>query len=118
MFTDGFLQHNLQELELEMERRCLVLNLKCADEHQVQQFARDVFQNMGKLNEAATHGDALARTKMELYSLSMLMHKSLFEMYGPNYISSFDDLSVQKAAWAALARAFWRELENRENKNE
>ena len=118
MFTGGFLQHNIQELELQMERRCLVLNLNCTEEHQVQLFARDMFQNMDALKEAATHGDALARTKMELYSLAMLMHKSLLEAYGPNYINSFADLSVQNVAWVALAKALWRELESRDNKDQ
>jgi hypothetical protein len=113
MFTDGFLQHNLQELEREMERRCLVMNMHCTDMNQVQVFARDVYQNMDKLKEAATHGDAQARNKLELYSLSVLMHKALLEMYGPDYINHFEDLSVQNEAWVALARAFWRELENR-----
>jgi hypothetical protein len=55
---------------------------------------------------------------MELYSLAMLMHKALLEVYGPDYISRFEDLSVQNVAWTALARAFWRELENRENKSQ
>jgi hypothetical protein len=113
MFTGGFLQHNLQELELEMERRCLALKLDSANEYQMQAFAREVFQNMETLKEAATHGDALARTKMELYSLSMLMHKAHMEMYGPDYIKYFRELSVKNAAWTALARAFWRELESR-----
>lgn len=117
MFTDSFLQHNLQELELEMERRCLVMNMHCTDMSQVQVFAHDVYQNMDGLKEAATHGDAQARNKLELYSLAMLMHKALLEMYGPDYITHFEDLSVRNAAWVALARAFWRELESRNPEN-
>jgi len=113
MFTKGFLQHDLRELEMEMERRCLVLNLDSADEYQVQVFARDLLQNMDKLKESATHGEVNARTKMELYSLAMLMHKSLLEIYGPDYVSLYADLSVQNVAWAALAKALWRELESR-----
>lgn len=113
MFTDRFLQHNLQELEREMERRCLVMNMHCVDKNQVQMFARDVYQNMDKLKEAASHGDAQARTKMELYSLAMLMHKALLAMFGPGYVNHFEDLSVQNMAWVALARAFWQELESR-----
>ena len=35
------------------------------------------------------------------------------EMYGPDYIKYFKELSDKNAAWTTLARAFWRELESR-----
>ena len=108
MFTQGFLNHEMQELELEMERHCIALGMDFSDKQQVHYFAGDLLQNINALKIAAGGGDMQARIKVELYGLAMLMHHANLEKFGDNYMSQLDQLAQQEAAWVALSKAMWQ----------
>lgn len=116
MFNQEFLQHDMQALELEMERRCLALGLDFSDDYQTHVFAQELMQHVDQLKRAAAEGDMPARIKVELYGLALLMHKANLEKFGANYLLQIDELSKQQTAWAALSKAVWKELDKREIK--
>jgi len=113
MFSSGILSDDARDIELEIERKCLVLGIDVANAHQVQRFAHDLLQNIDTLRNAASSGDRVADSKVELYGLSVLMHKTYSESLGAGYLAQFDELAKQQKAWAIVARAIWRELEER-----
>lgn len=113
MFTKDFLHHDATELELEIEHRCLALQLDCRDEAGLRLFVHDILSHLGKLKTAAAKGDITARTKMELYGLTMLLHQNNLETLGPDYLQHFAELARGEVAWAALVRAMWHELQAR-----
>lgn len=100
------------ELEREIERKCLILNLDCNDNVAVQTFAHDVLGHLEPYGKAAA-GNMQARVKIELYGMAMLMHKNNTANFGPGYISQLDALSAYAPAWVHIARAIWNELERR-----
>ncbi len=113
MFTDGFLQQDMDDMVLEIERRCVALQLDYSDEVQVQLFVQDMFQNIDLHKHNAASGDVRARNRVEIYGLSMLMHDANQVRFGLNYLSKIDELSKLEGAWTILAKAMWRELESR-----
>lgn len=107
-----------RELELEIERKCLLLQLNCDDGVAVQNFAHDVLNHLDSYGKAAAEGDMLARIKIELYGLAMLMHKTNVATFGPSYMTQLDALSAHQGAWVCIARAIWNELDRRSSINE
>lgn len=113
MFSDEILRQDGRDIELEIERKCIILGLDVTNKIQLQQFAENLLQNIDELRKAAVGGDRLATMKVELYGLAMLMHKTNSELLGAGYLTQFEDLSRHQTAWAAVAAALWRELEVR-----
>lgn len=102
-----------RELELEIERKCLLLQLNCNNGTAVQSFAHDVLSNLDGYGKAAANGDMQARIKIELYGMAVLMHKTNVATFGPGYMSQLESLSAHQGAWVNIARAIWDELERR-----
>lgn len=113
MFTKNFLHTDMLELELEMQHRFIALQLDYNDPAQLHRFAHDMLENMAHLKDAAEKGDHAARTRVDLYGLAMLMHRTSMEMFGPAYLAQFEQLTQEYKAWPGLARALWQELESR-----
>lgn len=113
MFGDEIEFKIERELELEIERKCLILQLDCMDEVAVQTFAHDVLTHLDRYGKAAAEGDMQARIKIELYGLAVLMHKSNTATYGPAYMTQLAALAEHESAWVNIARAIWNELERR-----
>lgn len=113
MFTKNFLHTDMLELEIEMQHRCLALQLDYNDPAQIHHFAHDMLQNMAHLRAAAERGDRMARTQVELYSMVVLMHRTSMEMFGPAYFGQLEQLTQEYKAWPVLAKALWQELESR-----
>ena len=107
-----------RELELEIERKCLLLQLNCGDNSAVQSFAHDVLSHLDSYGKAAANGDMQARIKIELYGMAVLMHKTNIATFGPAYMSQLDALTPQQGAWVNIARAIWSELETRNAMND
>lgn len=107
-----------RELELEIERKCIILQLDCSNGVAVHNFVHDVLGHLDQYGKAAADGDMQARIKIELYGMAVLMHKSNIANFGPDYLSQLDALSARESAWVQLARAIWSELEKREAMNE
>lgn len=116
MFSRQFLNHDNGEIEHEMARRCAILRLDCNDTGQLRWFIHDLLQNLELLKIAAATGDVLARTKLELYGLAMLMHKSQREELGEDYLRNFAMLARENKTWAIFAHLLWHELESRHAK--
>ena len=93
MFTKEFLEHDLNDLKLEIERRCIALQLDCSDEVQAQMFVHDLLRNIEQLKLKATHGDMLARIKVEIYGLFLLMYEANQDQFGSDYSSKIDEQS-------------------------
>lgn len=102
------------ELELEIERKCLILQLDYTDAVAVQAFAHDVLNHLEAYGKAAAAGDMQARIKIELYGMAMLMHKSNVATLGPAYMSQLDALADRESAWVNIARGIWEELARRD----
>ncbi|GAB5603972.1 hypothetical protein TK5_00510 [Sideroxyarcus sp. TK5] len=102
-----------RELELEIERKCLLLRLDCNDHAALHHFAHDVLSHLESYGKAAASGDMQARIKIELYGLAVLMHKANVTTFGPAYMTQLDALSRQQGAWVNIAQAIWSELETR-----
>lgn len=113
MFGDELEFKIERELELEIERKCLILQLDCNNDVAVQSFAHDVLMHLDRYGKAAAEGDMQARIKIELYGLAMLMHKNNAATYGPAYMAQLDALAEHESAWVNIARAIWNELERR-----
>jgi hypothetical protein len=113
MFTKNFLHTDMLELEIEMQHRCLALQLDYTDPVQIHRFAHDMLQNMASLRDAAEKGDRAARTQVELYGLTVLMHRTSVELFGPAYFAQLEQLTQDYKAWPVLAKALWQELESR-----
>ncbi len=107
-----------RELELEIERKCLILQLDYEDDGAVNAFAHDVISHLDRYGKAAADGNMQARVKIELYGMAVLMHKSNAANFGANYLSRLDDLSGHESAWVKIARAIWNELDRRSSMNE
>jgi hypothetical protein len=107
-----------QELELEIERKCLLLQLDCNDDTAVRSFAHDVLGHLESYGRAAAAGDIQARIKIELYGMAVLMHKNNAAMFGPGYLAQLDALAAHESAWVSIARALWNELERRNLMND
>jgi hypothetical protein len=103
-----------RELELEIERKCLILQLDSHDAAAANRFAHDVLSHLDSYGKAAANGDMQARIKIELYGMAVLMHKSHAASFGPGYMTQLDALSERESAWVNIARAIWNELERRE----
>ncbi|MDD2720603.1 MAG: hypothetical protein PHH47_04770 [Gallionella sp.] len=104
------LLHDVSEIDVEIRRRCIALGVDCRDELALQRLAHEVLWSTGKLNSAASGGDVAARVKVEIYALTMMVHKINIETLGPSYVSEMDEMSSLEPAWASIARAIWREL--------
>ncbi len=117
MFGDDIVFKVERELELEIERKCLILQLDCSSEVSVHNFARDVLSHLDQYGKAAAKGDLHSRIKIELYGMAVLMHKSNVANFGPDYMTQLDALAVRETAWVPLARAIWNELERRNSMN-
>lgn len=113
MPNDEFLLRDALGLELQIRRHCAVLKLDCADEYQVQQFAREMLQNMEQLKAAVSKGDRGAKTKVELFGMTLMMHQANTKAFGPDYLLHMGALSREETAWVAIAKALWAELEAR-----
>lgn len=113
MPNDEFLLRDALGLELQMRRHCIALRLDCADEHQVQQFAREMLQNMEQLKDAVSKGDRIAKSKVELFGMTVMMHQANTKAFGPDYLLHMGALRREETVWVALAEALWSELEAR-----
>lgn len=118
MFGDDIVFRVEHELELEIERKCLILQLDCNSPVAARSFARDVLGHLDSYSKAAANGDMQARIKIELYGMAVLMHKSNTANFGPGYMTQLDALSERESAWVNIARAIWNELEQRNSTNE
>ncbi|MFH2135950.1 MAG: hypothetical protein ABII81_12390 [Pseudomonadota bacterium] len=118
MFGDDIVFKVEHELELEIERKCLILQLDCGNDVAVQTFAHDVLSHLDRYGKAAANGDMQARIKIELYGMAVLMHKSNAANFGPDYMTQLDALSARESAWVKIARAIWNELERRNAMND
>jgi hypothetical protein len=118
MFGDDISFRIERELELEIERKCLILNLDFNDDVAVHAFAHDVLSNLDRYGKAAADGDMQARIKIELYGMAVLMHKSNAANFGAGYMTQLDALSERESAWVMIARAIWNELERRSTMND
>jgi len=107
-----------RELELEIERKCLILQLDCSNDVAVHHFVHDVLSHLDQYGKAAAEGDMQARIKIELYGMAVLMHKSNTANFGPDYMTQLDALAVRESAWVRIARAIWNELEKRSTLND
>jgi len=114
MFTHELLLKDTQVLEQEIGRHCAILRLDCSDRYQVQRFASEMMHNIDGLKVAASHGDATARSKLELYGMAMLLHEANIKAYGPDYMKHIKALTKRESAWAAIATAIWSELDDNE----
>lgn len=112
------LMSSVSQLDVEIHRRCIALGLDCRDEVALQRLAREVLWSTGALNKAASAGDVAARIKVELYALTMMVHKINLETLGPVYVREMDELSRLESSWAGIARAIWRELDSRGQNSE
>ncbi|MBU1214242.1 MAG: hypothetical protein KKF58_06390 [Gammaproteobacteria bacterium] len=117
MFSDEIGYRTGRELELEIERKCLIMQVDCNDEVSVQTFVHDVLSHLDSYGKAAAEGDMQARVKIELYGMAMLMHKENTATFGPGYMTQLDALSEHEFGWVKLARAIWNELERRDSMN-
>ena len=113
MFSKGILAADEDGLELVIERKCIALGLDVSDSTRVQLFARDVLLNLDVLRQRAIEGDRSSCIKVEIYGLSMLMHRTNIQLLGPGYLTQIGELSKQERVWSVIALAIWRELENR-----
>jgi hypothetical protein len=118
MFGDDISFRIERELELEIERKCIILNLDYRNDVAVQSFAHDVLGHLDRYGKAAADGDMQARIKIELYGMAVLMHKSNAANFGAGYMTQLDALSVRESAWVSIARAIWNELERRNSMDE
>lgn len=114
MHSKDFLLKDTTELELEIERHCIGLGLDISDEYQVHLFAHELMHNMEQLKLAGAKGDSTARAKVELFSMVLMLHAANNKVYGPGYIAQLEKLSGKEAAWTALAKALWNELEGQD----
>jgi len=107
--------NNAREIDLEIRRRCIAIGLDCKNEREVQQLARDVLWNMSALHRAAIGGNVPARVKVELYALTMLIHKINTDTLGPFYLAQFDAVLRLESSWVVIAGAIWKELDSSDN---
>ncbi len=113
MFSKEILYSSEAGLEHEIERKCIALGLNVEDENRVTLFVKDLLANLDAIRAEANEGHRIPRLKLEIYGLSVLMHRTNNEVFGKGYLSQFDVVAKQERTWAIIARAIWRELENR-----
>lgn len=113
MFSNDILFRDERDIELQIERKCLALGLDLTNEYAVQQFARNLLQQIDSLRKLASEGDMQSRIKIEIYGLALLMHRTNSETFGSGYLSKFKSLSQDQSAWASIAQAIWKELDVR-----
>ncbi|MDD2699696.1 MAG: hypothetical protein PHH36_00530 [Sideroxydans sp.] len=118
MFGDDIAFKIEHELELEIERKCIILDLDFSDAVAAHSFAQDVLSHLDSYSKAAANGNMQARIKIELYGMAVLMHKSHVANFGPAYMTQLDALSERESAWVNIARAIWNELETRNSMTE
>jgi len=104
---------NAREIDLEIRRKCIAIGLNCDDEFALQILAREVLWDMTSLNKAASAGNIPARIKVELYALTMMVHRINTDTSVSGYMIQFDDVFSLKSSWSAIARAIWKELDSR-----
>lgn len=104
---------NAREIDLEIRRKCIAIGLSCEDEFALQLLAREVLWDMTALNKAASEGNIPARIKVELYALTMMVHKINADASSSGYKIEFDDVFRLKSAWSVIAQAIWKELDSR-----
>lgn len=107
------LMDSVTQLDTEIHRRCIAIGLSCQDEVALQRLAREVLWNTGALNKAASAGNVTARVKVELYALTMMVHKINIETLGPSYAQEIDKVFRLESSWAGIAQAIWRELDSK-----
>ena len=112
MQSNEFLLKDMRGLEAEIERHCISLGLDWTDKYRVHVYAHEVMQNMEQLKAAASKGDREAKIKTELYGLALLMHDANIKAFGAGYMKRTNALEKREAAWVAIAKAVWIELEN------
>lgn len=113
MFDKEILAADEDGLELVIERKCIALGLNVDDPTSVRLFVQDLLSNLDELRQKAIDGDRSATLKVEIYGLSMLMHRTNTELLGPGYLTQIVELSKQERVWSLIAVAIWRELEVR-----
>lgn len=113
MLSKEILAADEDGLEHVLERKCIALGLNVDDETRVYLFAQDLLANLDALRELAGAGDRTARIKIEIYGLSVLMHRTNTQLFGTGYLAQFTTLAKQERTWSIITLAIWRELENR-----
>jgi len=96
-----------RELEHEIERKGVILNIDWNDAAQVRELARQALDCRLGQNHCEP-GNALDRARLELFGLAQLMLTVMKQ-------SAQDDMHTHGgAAWKAFARALWAEHELRQ----
>jgi hypothetical protein len=113
MPSDEILKQDMQMLEVEIERHCIALHLEYGNESNVQLFVNELFRNMEQLKKAARMGDYSAQAKVEIFSMALMMHSTNIKLLGADYMGKIDELISIEGAWVVIAKAIWRELDNR-----
>jgi len=98
-----------RDIELEIERRGVILGIDWSNVAQVRQLAREALdRSPEELKRAAgSPPDYQSLAKVELYGLAALMLKTMEESAG-NGVESHGGV-----AWKAFAKALWAEAELR-----
>lgn len=98
-----------REIELEIERKGIVLGIDWNDEVQVRALAREAFEHSADdIRRAATDpGDPRLMAKVDLFGLAALMLRTMEESAD----SGFE--THGGPAWKAFARALWAEAAQR-----
>lgn len=92
------------EIEREIIRKGIALNIDWEDEAQVRALAREALGFSGQAHVAESHhGDVMARAKIELFGLAQLMLTIMRQSAEEGM------LTHGGPAWKALARALWHE---------
>jgi hypothetical protein len=115
MPSNEFLLKDAQGLEQEIEHHCAGLGLDCTNEYEVHHFVQELLQNMTTLKDAASKGDRTARAKVELFSMTVMMHEANSKAYGAEYMKHINALLKREPSWVVLAKAMWNELEKRKS---
>lgn len=115
MLSNDFLLQQTKELEVEIEHHCAGLGLDCTNEYEVHHFVQELLQNMEQLKDAGSKGDRTARAKVELFSMTVMMHEANSKAYGAEYMKHINALLKREPSWVVLAKAMWSELEKRES---
>lgn len=98
------------EIELEIERKGIVLGVDWSDEVQVRALAREALDHLQKDITIATSGqlDYKLLAKVDLFGLAGMMLKTMEESASIGMESHGGD------AWKAFAKALWAEKELRQ----
>jgi len=102
---------NAKEIELEIQRKGIVLGIDWADEVQVRALARDALDHSAEDMKVAASGpiDYQLMAKIDLYGLAAMMLRTMEESADVGFESHGG------VAWKAFAKALWAEMNSRKS---